>query len=256
MKFERNTVIGFVLLAILFFGYFWFNSQEQNRQLAWKKEQDRIKFVQDSTKRAQDSIARFKNPQQQQVPGLQPAPTAADSIGFFQALNGTESTTPVETDLLKIIFSNKGGQPQSVELKKFKAPDSANVKLFATDFDKLTYKIDLGQNKSATIDAVYFAPAQTSTTADGITTVTYRVKSSEGREIVHQYTVRPNNYMIDFAITVDGVQQILGTNTLNLTWQANAVKQQRDIAYERTQSKVGYRYDGDYDDNAAIGGGS
>src|SRR5215204_5712550 len=61
MKFERNTVIGFVLLAILFFGYFWFNSQEQNRQLAWKKEQDRIKFVQDSTKRSSDSIARFNN---------------------------------------------------------------------------------------------------------------------------------------------------------------------------------------------------
>jgi YidC/Oxa1 family membrane protein insertase len=254
MKFERNTVIGFVLLAILFFGYFWFNSQEQNRQLAWKKEQDRIKFTQDSTKRAQDSIARFRNTPQQSP--AQPALTAADSTGFLQALTGTETTTQVETDLLRIIFSNKGGQPQSIELKKFKAPDSTNVKLFATDFDKITYKIDAGQNKSASIDGLYFAPAETSKTAEGLTTVTYRVKSAEGRLIEHQYVVRPNNYMVDFTITIDGVQQVLGASTLNLTWQANAIQQQRDIAYERTQSKVGYRYENDYDDNAAIGGGS
>jgi YidC/Oxa1 family membrane protein insertase len=254
MKFERNTVIGFVLLAILFFGYFWFNSQEQNRQLAWKKEQDRIKFVQDSSRRAQDSIARFKNPPQQSP--SQAIAAAVDTIGFLQALTGTEATTPVETDLLKIVFSNKGGQPQSVELKKYKGPDSANVKLFATDFDKLTYKIDVGQNKSATIDAVYFAPAETATNADGSSTITYRLRSAEGKEIIHQYTIRPKNYMLDFAITIDGVQQILGGNTLNLIWQANAVKQQKDITYERTQSKVGYRYDGDYDNSAAIGGGS
>ena len=98
MKFERNTVIGFILLAILFFGYFWFNSQEQNRQLAWKKEQDRIKFVQDSTRRSQDSIARSKNTPTQTPTAI--VATAADSTGFLQALKGTESTTAVETDLL------------------------------------------------------------------------------------------------------------------------------------------------------------
>lgn len=254
MKFERNTVIGFILLAILFFGYFWFNNQEQNRQLAWKRQQDRIKFVQDSTRRAQDSIARFRNAPQQDT--SRPVLTAADSVGFKQALTGTETTTPVETDLVKIVFSNKGGQPQSVELKKFKGPDSTNVKLGATEFDKITYKIDAGQNSAAQIDAVYFSPAEVSKSADGLTTVTYRVRSREGKEIVHQYVVRPNNYMIDFNITVDGVQQVLGANVLNLTWQANAIKQQRDIAYERTQSKVGFRYEGDYDDNAAAGGGS
>ncbi|HYO22061.1 MAG TPA: membrane protein insertase YidC [Flavisolibacter sp.] len=255
MKFERNTVIGFVLLAILFFGYFWFNSQEQNRQLAWKKEQDRIKFVQDSTKRSQDSIARFNNPQPQS-PAQVTAVTAIDSTGFLQALQGTETTEPVNTELLNIVFTNKGGQPKYIELKKFKGPDSANVKLGATDFDKISYKISAAQNKTVGIDAVFFAPAEISKAADGLTTVTYRLKSAEGKEITHQYVVRPNNYMIDFTITVDGVQQVLGTNTLNLTWQANAVKQQKDIEYERTQSKVGYVYEGDYDDNAAIGGGS
>ena len=253
MKFERTTVIGFLLLAILFFGYFWFNSQEQNRQLAWKKEQDRVKFVQDSTRRVQDSIARFRNAPLQDT--IQTTATAADSTGFQQALTGTETTTSVETELMNVVFSNKGGQPKWVELKHFKGPDSTNVKLGATDFDKISYKIQAAQNQSVGIDSLFFAPAEIAKT-NGNTTITYRAKSAEGREIVHQYVVRTNNYMIDFTITIDGVQQLLGTNMLNLTWQANAVKQQRDIEYERTQSKVGYRYDGDYDNEASIGGGS
>ena len=29
MKFDRNTVIGFVILAALFFGYFFYTNQEQ-----------------------------------------------------------------------------------------------------------------------------------------------------------------------------------------------------------------------------------
>src|SRR5215203_3175446 len=100
MKFDRNTVIGFVILAVLFFGYFWFNSQEQNKQLAWKKEQDRIKFVQDSTKRRTDSIAIANRPKKIDT-ATTPAvvATAKDSTGFLQAFKGTETTEEAGNDL-------------------------------------------------------------------------------------------------------------------------------------------------------------
>ncbi len=42
MKFDRNTVLGFVLLALLFFGFFYFNNQEQARVLKNKAIQDSI----------------------------------------------------------------------------------------------------------------------------------------------------------------------------------------------------------------------
>jgi YidC/Oxa1 family membrane protein insertase len=254
MKFDRNSVIGFILLGLLFLGMFWFNSKDQNRYLAEKKRADDIKRVQDSTRRSQDSIARFKA--KPQTTPAQILPTAADSAGFQQALSGTESTEELSTDVLHIVFSNKGGQPKSIELKKFKAPDSTNVKLGATEFDKITYNIAAGPNRNAGIDGLYFGAAEKTVGADSITTITYKLRSAEGKEIVHQFVVKPNNYMVDFTITIDGIQQVLGTNTLNLTWQANAVQQQKDIDYERGQSKIGYRYEDDYDNNMAPGGGS
>jgi len=254
MKFDRNTVMGFVLLALLFLGMFWFNSKEQNRYLAEKHKTDEIKRIQDSTKRASDSIARFKN--SPQTPTAQPMLTAADSAGFQQALQGTETTTTAENDLIKVVFTNKGGQPKLVELKKFKGPDSTDVKLGATDFDRINYTIAAAQNKTVSVDSLYFAPAEKTTAADGSTTVTYRARSAEGKEIVHQFVIHPNNYMVDFTITIDGAQQVIGGNTLNLTWQANAVQQQKDISYERGQSKIGYRFEGNFDNHTAIGGGS
>lgn len=256
MKFDRNTVIGILLLGVLFFAMFWFNSKEQNRYLAEKHKMDELKRVQDSTKRAQDSLARFTTPPQGTATVQQPVPTAADSAGFQQALTGAEATETVSTNLFNVVFSNKGGQPKYIELKKFKAPDSSHVKLGATDFDRLTYTVALAPNRSASVDSLYFSPAEKTTAADGTTTVTYRLRSSEGQEIVHQYVLRPDNYLVDFSVRINGAPQVIGGNTLNLTWQANAVKQQKDIAYERQQSKIGYRYEGDFDDHGAVGGGS
>ena len=46
MKADKNTVIGFVLLGILFFVYFWYTNQQQA-------------VVRASEQRAQDSIARI-----------------------------------------------------------------------------------------------------------------------------------------------------------------------------------------------------
>lgn len=255
MKFDRNTIVGFILLAILFIGFFYLNSKEQNAQLAWKKKQDEAKYIQDSTQRAQDSATRFKNVPQVLVTQTK-QPKAADSTGFLQALIGAETTKEVNTNFLHIVFTNKGGLPKLVELKKFKGPDSTLVKLGSSAFDRLTYKLTLAPNQTAGVDSLYFGSPEVTSAADGVTTIAYHVKSKEGKEITHQYVVRQDNYLVDFNLSINGVQQVLGSNTLNLTWQAKAVQQQKDINYERAQSKIGYRYEGEFDSHIAANGGS
>ncbi|HZH35644.1 MAG TPA: membrane protein insertase YidC, partial [Flavisolibacter sp.] len=195
----------------------------------------------------------YNKPQPSEVAPL--AATAADSAGFLQALSGTEVSTEVNTNLLRIVFTNKGGQPKTVELKKFNGPNGNSVRMNATAFDQISYNIAAAANRPTGIENVYFAPAEKTETADS-TVVSYRTGSAEGQEIVHRYVIKPNNYLVDFTITINGVQQVLGTNVLNLVWQNTAVQQQKDLEYERGQSKIGYRYDGDFDDHMASGGGS
>lgn len=167
--------------------------------------------------------------------------------GFQAAATGTEQLTVVETDLVKVVFTNRGGQPKSVELKGFKAPDSSNVQLAATDFDKINYVVRTGESRTANISDLYFEGGQAIKNADGSTTVKFQLVGTDGAAIVHQFVVRNGNYMVDFNLGINGVQQLTQNNELVLLWQNQAVQLQNDLEYERTQSSINYRVGGSAD---------
>lgn len=242
MNFDRNTVLGFVVLALLFFGYFYYNNQQQ---LAFQKEKAR-----------RDSIEQAARPKPIR-PANQPA-GVPDSLrqpaiagDFQQFSSGAEQTTVVDNGVLSIVFTNKGGQPRSVSLQKFKGADSAYVKLASTDFDKIDYRIIPSPNATASITSYYFNPAVVTRAADGSQVVAFTMNAG-GKTITHRYTVKPDNYMVDMAIEINGADQLLSNNALNLIWQNKAVKAQKDLSYERQQSQVAYRVDGDYDHESAL----
>ncbi|MDB5190572.1 MAG: yidC, partial [Segetibacter sp.] len=74
--------------------------------------------------------------------------------------------------------------------------------------------------------------------------------------ISHQFIVKPQDYLIDFNIGLNGVNQLLTQNSFNLNWQISAQQQQRDIQYERTQTTLCYVEDEGYDFTRAAGGAS
>jgi YidC/Oxa1 family membrane protein insertase len=129
MNFDRNTVIGFISLALLFIGYFYFTTREQQ---AYQSEKARLDSIELAKRPKIDSSRQQSTITRQDTAQVKPV---------MAGIGGTEQLRYVETNLVKVAFTNKGGQPKWVELKKFKGPDSSNVKLAASDFDKLSYSI-------------------------------------------------------------------------------------------------------------------
>lgn len=240
MNFDRNTVLGFIVLALLFFGYFWYSSKEQ---AAFRKEQARIDSITNANKPKQDpatiKIDSVRTDSQQRI--------SSGGSTFANAGNGSENLLVAENDLVKITFTNKGGQPKMVELKKFKQPDSSLVKLASSDFDKIDYPVNAG-GKSAHIADLYFENGNKTQNADGSTTVTFTLRSGDSSQsVTHQYVLKPDNYMIDFNLQLNGSDKLLEKNTLNLTWQNKAAKLEKSIEYEKQNSQIGYDYNGEYD---------
>jgi YidC/Oxa1 family membrane protein insertase len=248
MNFDRNTVIGFILLAVLFFAFFYYTN---NQQAALQKQ----KAYQDSVTHVKDSVARLNQQKMNPVTKTDSAniPAIDSNARFPQALQGSEQLTTVQNDLIKVVFSNKGGQPKYVELKKFKSPDSVDVRLAGSPFDKIDYSI-LDNGKTDTISGLYFAGGQV-TQSGNDQIVTYQLQGKDGSLITHKFTVKPD-YMVDFELSMNGANQLLSNNTLFITWQNRAVRQQKDISYERQQSQIGYRVDGDYDHSSAVSSNS
>jgi YidC/Oxa1 family membrane protein insertase len=110
MNFDRNTVIGFILLGILFFGFFYYTNRQQG---ALQKQ----KAIADSTAHAKDSIARLNKQNNNLVTKFDTAGVAVidSNAKFPQSLQGSEQLTPIENDVIKVVFTNKGGQPKIVE---------------------------------------------------------------------------------------------------------------------------------------------
>lgn len=243
MNFDRNTVIGFIALAVLFLAYFFYNSRDQQRMLVERQRQDSIVKANqpkpDTITQKRDSV-------------LIDSQNRISSAGNFgQFTNGSEKITEVSTDLVTIGFSNKGGQPKWVELKHFKKPDSNNVRLAATDFDKINYTIRTGENRTADITNFYFSGGEVIKNVDGSETITYQLQSANGTALVHQYVVRPGNYLFDMNLQLKGADQLVSNNNINLTWQNKAVQLQKDISYERQESRVAYRVNDDFDYSSA-----
>jgi YidC/Oxa1 family membrane protein insertase len=239
MNFDRNTVIGFIVLALLFGGYFWWTSKEQS---AYRKQQAIEQAKRDSIKAEQakqNSVAT-----QQDSLHTDTLNRLKESGQFQKSVFGPEKLLTVNNGLLSITFTSKGGQPKEINLNKFNGPDSTPVKLASTDFDKIDYKVNTS-NGATYISTLNFVDTLTEN-SDGSKTVVCMLASDIGQSIKHIFTIRPNDYMIDFTIEMEGAGKLL-QDGLNLTWQYEAAQQESDISFEKQNTQVGYIMDGDFD---------
>jgi YidC/Oxa1 family membrane protein insertase len=235
MNFDRNTIIGFVALAVLFLGYFLYMNKEQRDYAHAKAIQDSIEFARkpkvDPATALRDSLRADSFQKANQAGTMAPA------------LGGTEQTVVLENSVIRVTFTSRGGQPKLVELKNYKGPDSGFVRLGAAAGDKIDYRIATGTGQ-APISNFNFTPGQVTPSAGG-KGIAFTLNTPQG-PIVHQYTLRDGDYMLDLNLQVPPA--LAGGNTLNLEWSNKAEQQQRDLSYERQQSAITYREDGNYDD--------
>lgn len=243
MGFDRNTITGFVLLAVLFMGYFWYVSSNQ-------------KVAAELQKKQEDSIAALK-------PRIDTAQFKSDSLRLVQTrdsisagefvASGTETFTYVENNLMRLTFTNKGGWLQKVELKKYKGPDSAMVRMAGSDKDEFSYAINTSANQSTSSNKLYFNPAVVAKTAGGSQTISYQVVAN-GKSITHAFVLKLDDYLIDASISLMGADQLLSQQAMNVHWRAAAHQQQTDVVYEKTQTRLVYLTGNEYDYNSAISG--
>ena len=239
MGMDRNTVIGFVLIGLLLMGMFYFNNKGN---AAFQAEQ----------KRMEDSIARTK-------PKVDLVKQKTDSLSFDstrrqkaagslqQSALATEELTTLENEVMKITFTNKGGQPKIVELKDYKTFDGKPVVVQQGDFNKISYDVNSGENQKANTADLAFVPGTKTDNADKSQTISFSIKDSTGKQISHQYTLHPNDYLIDFAIVMNGADKLVAQNTINLQWQTQTNQIEKDQLYEKQQTHISYLTDGGYD---------
>jgi len=245
MKFDRNTVIGFLVLGVLFVGYFVYNNQQRK---TYEAKHAREVFIKDSTEKANrppvDTLALQKDSVHNDS-----AQKIAREGNFRDTTNVTEKFDTVETDLVRVTFTNKGGRIKKVELKQFRGQDSNWVRMAASDMDRISYTVNTGKNSVAQTSDLFFPKVEKVKNADGSATVNYTLGSSDttsSSSITHSFTVRTGDYMIDFNVHLKGAN-LLTQGVMNLTWDYSAAQQESDVSFEKQNTQIGYIKDGSFD---------
>jgi YidC/Oxa1 family membrane protein insertase len=238
MGFDRNTVIGFVLLGLMLFAYMFIsskNSQElQKQKQLFDDSVARVKLLQESASKTIDT-AKAKV-------------IATDTTGFNRAINGVEKLVTVENQVLRIVFSNKGGQPKEIELKKFNSYDGNPVQILDPSTDnRISYLVNTASNQSAQISDLFFSDAQVVKNADGSQTVDFRLPAPSGESIIHHYTLRPDDYLLDWEVQIGNPEKLFSQNSFNLNWHSEPVKTQKNITYEKRLANISYYEDNEFD---------
>ena len=251
---NKNTLIGFILIAAILFGWMYFMSPSKEQLAEQQRIQDSIRQARleqmalDSLRQAEQQAAQLAALQADtvQLAGLDSLDRAQqlqnnlrEKYGIFAAsAEGSEQTWTIENKLQKLTFSNKGGFLQKVELKDYKTYDSLPLIMF----DTATVKFDLSffaQNRIVNTSQFYFLPYMNGqpysgddiTLAEGDSVVfTLRLPTTEtDKYLEYVYTVRYDNYMMDFDIRTVGLKDAIVTNAdyLTIDWAIDMMKQEK-----------------------------
>lgn len=232
---DRNQIIGFSLLAVLLIGYIVYNNHSQ-QQFQEQKIADSIANAKVHPIPAVDTTRV-----QQEAATVDPI---NDSIrrSLPPAYNGTEQMVKVENNKLELQFSSKGAFPQSALIKGYTTYDKKPLYLFNGKENRLGVILPINNGSVSTSD-LFFTPSQ-QTLPSGDKVVTFRSDLGDGNEVVITYTIPADDYMLKYSIQTTG----MAANELTLNWETQSLHTEHDIANERMNSQIYYRFmDGDKD---------
>lgn len=249
---DKNSVIGLVLIGLLLIGYTLYQ-KPSDAEIA---EQQRL---QDSIAAAQleaDEQREITNAENASVPEVDTTGSAgADSSemamedellrakygALASASKGSQSYLEVETELLRIKFSNKGGMPATVELKNFSSYDSLPLYVMHDELSKMGYEFTYPSLGNFNTGDFYFTTTSNGKKVNGNDEfrLVYTLPIEGNRKIEHVYTIKGDSYDIGIQTYFYDVGSIV--TDPKLTWELSALHQEKSIEAERNNSSVFFK---------------
>ncbi|MDR0811469.1 MAG: membrane protein insertase YidC [Paludibacter sp.] len=246
---NKNTIIGFGLIAVILIGFSLFNKPSTEELARQQREMDSLAIV--NRVRVEQELAQQKAIvlQADSAESKPDAVANADVYGAFSvSATGEEKQFSMENELLKLTFSNKGGRIVSAELKNYRTYDSLPLVLFDGDESALDFTLVTNNQRIVNTSELYFEKlGEPTTDADGNQQITLRLKTTETAFIDFVYTLPKEDYMVKFNISSSGMNTVmpLGTNALEMRWTAKIRQQEKGRGNEDRYSALYYKYSGD-----------
>ena len=233
---NRNTLIGFSLIAVILIVFSWLNQPSQEEIDAYYHAQDSIAAVQAQEQARQQQAAKDSTSQQAQA-------VQADSTDlFFPSLSDSaaiaERVVTLKNDSLELTFNTKGGTIASARIIGHK--DTLNnygVTLFDEQTQQMSFIIK-GLNKFIDTKSLNFTPQQ-----EGDNTLVMTANAQDNGTLVFRYTLGPD-YLLHFSLQANGLAGQLDPTdkTVTILWQDSVRQQEKGFSFENQRSALTYKF--------------
>lgn len=241
---DKNTVIGLVLIFAIIVGFSWLNRPSEEQIAAQQRYRDSIQKVE--LEKAQQAALVEALKQQERTDTVVDADMAKKAFGAFAASAvGSEQFVELENDLLKLVFTTKGGRVYSAELKEYKTHDSLPLVLFDNDESALDFTFLSSNNRVLHTNNFYFEPQIT--TSEKGKQLQMRLVLEEDKYLEFNYLLSDNEYKVDFSITAHNLTDVLdnNSNSLEMVWKSKLKQQEKGRKFEARYATLNYKFTSD-----------
>ncbi len=231
---NRNTLIGFSLIALLLIVFSLVNQPSQEELERRKHEQDSIAALAENTKQLKKATTQQEETNQQ-------AEVADTTSLFYQAANdsvaGPSELLTLKNDSLELVFNTKGGALASAKIIGHK--DTLNrqgIMLFTKEGQQMNFILEGADKFYDTKHWTFKASNHTDST------LTMTAAASNGGSVIIDYWLGPD-YMLHFSVQAKGLQEHLNPTKkfMTIEWQDSCRQQEKGFTFENQRSSLTYK---------------
>lgn len=240
---DKNTIIGFLFIAALLFGYSWFSRPSQEEIAATQRHNDSIAQAEQKILSEIDDTTAVVSLKEDSLlsDSSYVATKLQNEFGDFSAAAARkEDTLTLQNSMVDLQFNTKGGQLSKARLKNYQTYDSLPLILFNGDENSYGF-IFKARGRVIDTEELYFTPNKVNDS-----TLVMSLVTNGGERFNIVYTLPANSYMLSMNITQEGMEKVLPKNTafLDFYWNQRLRSQEKGRMFEERNSSIYYKFVG------------
>ena len=239
---NKNSIIGFILIGVIMFGFTWYQSKQYSKQMEAQAQLDSIAMVEQMAAMALDSARRAEGILTEGESAgviVKNLPAYKDSL-LTEARLAQEGIYKLSNDKMNVEFTTRGAQLFSVKLNDYKAYDSTDLYLIKPHGSQMGVSVFAGENIN-TKDFVF----QVAEHSDS--TIVMRLPFAGGGYIQQKYSLTEGSYMMKNELSFVGMGSVIPRNVSNvdIDWSVVIPRLEKGYKNEKQYSKLDYYFTGD-----------
>jgi YidC/Oxa1 family membrane protein insertase len=237
---DKNSVIGFILIAVIFIGFTVFQSNQARKRAEVLEQLDSISRV-ESIERQLAEAAQVTTLTDSAAAVQSAAPVAIYKDSLLEsASRAQEEIITLENSKIKVEFTTRGAQPYSVQVKDYKNYDSTDLYIFKPG--KAEYSLSLYAGEAIRTQDFIFQVAERTDS-----TLVMRLPFAGGGYIEQKYTLHADSYQMDNLLSFVEMQGVIPRNVsmFDLDFNVTLPRMEKGYKNESQYSKLDYYFEGD-----------